>query len=116
MQQKIIITGASGGFGFLTCETLIANGHQVVGTMRSPEGKNQDKADQLKALGVHVVEMDVTNEQSVNSGIQKGMELLGGLDVVINNAGLGVMGMQEHFTPADMQKVFDVNVLGVQRV
>jgi NAD(P)-dependent dehydrogenase (short-subunit alcohol dehydrogenase family) len=116
MGQKIIITGASGGFGFLTCKALIANGHKVVGTMRSTSGKNEKVATELKSMGVHVVEMDVTDTNSVNHGIQKAIELLDGLDVVVNNAGVGVLGMQEHFTPEDMQQVFDVNVIGVQRV
>lgn len=116
MGQKILITGASGGFGFLTSKALIAGGHKVVGTMRSTSGKNEQVAKDLKTLGVDLVEMDVINEESVNNGVKKAIELLDGLDVLINNAGLGVMGMQEHFTPDDMKRVFDVNVFGVQRV
>lgn len=116
MRQKILITGASGGFGFLTSKALIEKGHKVVGTMRSTSGKNEQVANNLKALGVELVEMDVTNEESVNNGVKKAIELLDGLDVLINNAGLGVMGMQEHFTPDDMKRVFDVNVFGVQRL
>ena len=116
MRQKILITGASGGFGFLTCQSLIKKGHQVVGTMRSTTGKNEEVANQLKSIGVHLIEMDVINKKSVNNGVQKAIETLDGLDVLINNAGLGVMGMQEHFTPEDMQKIFDVNVFGVQRL
>ncbi len=116
MEQKIIITGASGGFGFLTCQSLIKNGHKVVGTMRSTKGKNEQIASELTAIGVKLVELDVTETESVQNGVKRAIELLGGLDVVINNAGVGVLGMQEHFTPEDMQRVFDVNVFGVQRV
>ncbi len=116
MNKKILITGASGGFGFLTCKELRAKGHQVTGTMRKADGKNDIKAEDLRRLGVHIVEMDVTDESSVNNGVQEAIEKMGGLDVLINNAGVGVLGMQEHFTPKDMQKVFDVNVFGVQRV
>lgn len=116
MNTKTLLTGASGGFGFLTAKTLIEQGHQVVGTMRSTAGKNEQVAQELRELGVQLVEMDVTREDSVNQGVAKAIELLDGLDVVINNAGVGVSGMQEHFTPEDMQRVFDVNVFGVQRV
>lgn len=116
MGQKVLITGASGGFGFLISKTLIKKGHQVIGTMRSTSGKNEEVAKELEAVGVQLIEMDVTNEGSVNSGIKRAIEKLEGLDVVINNAGLGVLGMQEHFTPDDMQRVFNVNVFGVQRV
>lgn len=116
MSKKVLITGASGGFGFLTAKTLIENGHTVVGTMRSTTGKNEEVAGELTSLGVKLVEMDVTDEGSVGNGIAKSIELMDGLDTVINNAGVGVSGMQEHFTPEDMQRVFDVNVFGVQRV
>lgn len=116
MTQRILITGASGGFGYLTCKSLIDNGYKVVGTMRSTKGNNEKVANDLKSIGIHLVEMDVTSEESVNSGVKKAIDLLGGLDVLINNAGVGVLGMQEHFTPDDMKYVFDVNVFGVQRV
>ena len=116
MAQKILVTGASGGFGNLISESLIKDGNQVVGTMRTTGSRNEKVANDLKALGVQLVEMDVTSDESVNAGIAQTNELLGGLDVVINNAGVGVFGMQEHFTPEDLQKVFDVNVFGVHRV
>ncbi len=116
MDKKVLITGASGGFGYLTCKNLIAQGYQVTGTMRTKSGKNEIIANDLKMLGVHVIEMDVTDESSVNTGVEQAINTMNGLDVLINNAGVGVLGMQEHFTPEDMQKVFDVNVFGVQRV
>lgn len=116
MNQKILITGASGAFGSLTCKALVEKGNQVVGTMRSMQGKNEKIAAELIAVGVHLVEMDVTDEASVNKGVTKAIDLLGGLDVVFNNAGIGSNGIQELFTAEDMQRVFDVNVFGVQRV
>ncbi|MEM6344235.1 MAG: SDR family oxidoreductase [Bacteroidota bacterium] len=116
MNQKILITGASGGFGFLAAKSLIEAGHSVVGTMRSTQGKNEKVAQDLLALGAQIVELDVTDEESVNAGVAKTIELLGGLDVIINNAGLGSTGIQELFSVEDMQRVYDVNVFGVQRV
>ncbi len=116
MNQKVLITGASGAFGKLSSLALAQKGHQVAGTMRSVEGKNQKVAKELKDAGVHIIEMDVTDESSVNQGVSKAVGLLGGLDVIINNAGIGTIGLQESFTVEDMQRVFDVNVFGVQRV
>ncbi|MCB0538634.1 MAG: SDR family oxidoreductase [Lewinellaceae bacterium] len=116
MSKKILVSGASGAFGSLTCKSLSQKGYQVVGTMRSAKGKNEVIAQELQKAGVKLVDMDVTNETSVNNGVAKAMEFLGGLDVVFNNAGLGANGIQEMFTAEDMQRVFDVNVFGVQRL
>jgi len=116
MKHKILVTGASGAFGSLTCIQLAENGHQVVGTLRSLKGKNEAIANALKAKGVALVEMDVTNEDSVNAGVKSAIELMGGLDTVFNNAGIGANGILECFTADDIQKMFDVNVFGVQRV
>jgi NAD(P)-dependent dehydrogenase (short-subunit alcohol dehydrogenase family) len=116
MKHKILITGASGAFGSLTCILLAENGHQVVGTMRSMQGKNEAIANELKAKGVGVVEMDLSNEESVNAGVKSAIELMEGLDTVFNNAGIGANGILECFTAGDIQKLFDVNVFGVQRL
>jgi NAD(P)-dependent dehydrogenase (short-subunit alcohol dehydrogenase family) len=116
MNKKVIITGASGGFGKLTVKTLLDQGHAVVASMRNAEGKNKVNADELKALGAHIVDIDVTNDESVSKGVEESIRLLDGIDVVVNNAGTGVLGMQEHFTPEDFQKLFDINVFGVQRI
>jgi NAD(P)-dependent dehydrogenase (short-subunit alcohol dehydrogenase family) len=116
MKHKILVTGASGAFGSLACIQLVENGHQVVGTMRSTSGKNEAIANDLKSKGVALVEMDVTNEGSVNAGVQSAIEFMDGLDTVFNNAGIGANGILECFTPDDIQKMFDVNVFGVQRV
>ena len=114
--SKVIITGANGGFGALTVKTLLKEGHAVVATMRNPESKNKAAADELSALGANIVNLDVTDDSSVTNGIKKGIELLNGLDVVVNNAGIGVLGIQEQFTIDDFKKLFDVNVFGVQRI
>jgi len=114
--SKILITGANGGFGTLTVKSLLKQGHSLVATMRSTETKNKAAAENLSALGAEIVELDVTNKESVSNGVAKAIELMNGLDVVINNAGVGVLGIQEQFTPDDLQRLFDINVFGVQRV
>lgn len=116
MAKKVLITGSNGGFGTLTVESLLKAGYQVAASMRGVDGKNKEAADKLRSSGANVVEIDVTSDESVVSGVKNAIDQLGGLDVVINNAGVGVSGMQEHFTADDWHKVFDVNVYGVQRV
>jgi NAD(P)-dependent dehydrogenase (short-subunit alcohol dehydrogenase family) len=116
MKHKVFVTGASGAFGRLTCLQLAERGHQVVGTMRSKKGKNTEVANELQSAGVGLVEMDVTREESVNSGLQSAIEMMGGMDTVFNNAGIGANGILECFTVEDIQRMFDVNVFGVQRL
>ncbi len=116
MKKNVLITGASGGFGNLTVRTLLENNFNVAASMRNTQGKNEKVAKELESLGAHVIDIDVTDDHSVNKGIRDAIQLLGGLDIVINNAGVGVIGMQEHFTPEDFQKLFDINVFGIQRI
>ena len=116
MNSRILITGASGGFGALTVKTLLSQGHTVVATMRNVESKNKAISEELAGLGAHILEMDVTSDDSVNSAVEEGIGLMGGLDVVVNNAGVGVLGIQENFTIDDFKRLFDINVFGVQRV
>jgi NAD(P)-dependent dehydrogenase (short-subunit alcohol dehydrogenase family) len=116
MGQKILITGASSGFGKLTVKTLLDKGHQVAAAMRDINGKNKDISNEMSKLGTKIIELDVTNDQSVADGVKKAIIDLGGLDVLFNNAGVGTIGMQEFFTISDYQKLFEVNVFGVQRM
>jgi NAD(P)-dependent dehydrogenase (short-subunit alcohol dehydrogenase family) len=116
MAQRILITGASGGFGRLTATGLLKKNHRVVASMRDAKGKNKPVADELQSAGAAIVEIDVTDDASVDRGIRSAIETAGGLDVVVNNAGVGAIGLQEAFTPEDWQQLFDINVFGVQRV
>jgi NAD(P)-dependent dehydrogenase (short-subunit alcohol dehydrogenase family) len=114
--SNVLITGAGSGFGRLTVDALLAAGHTVAGSMRDINGRNRDVAAALTAQGVLVVEIDVTDDNSVENGVNQVITTLGTLDVVINNAGLGALGLQEGFTSDDFKRVFDVNVFGVQRI
>ena len=113
---RILITGASGGFGLLTLKQLVGAGHSVVGTSRDVARRNRTKASEIEALGAKVVEMDVTDDASVTRGVEAAIRHLGGIDVLINNAGIGVLGITEAFTADDVKRVFDINVFGVHRV
>ena len=116
MGKKILITGTNSGFGRMFVETLLKGGHTVVAAMRDVEGRNGQAAKDLREAGAHVVEIDVTDEASVEAGVAAGIEAAGGLDVLINNAGFGVAGLQETFSVDDWKRVFEVNLFGVQRM
>lgn len=113
---NVLVTGSSKGFGKLIVQTLIKDGHKVVASMRGVDSKNKAAADELKSIGAFPIEIDVTDDSSVQKGVTAAIEVLGGVDVVVNNAGVGALGLQETFTPDDWKKLFDINVFGVQRV
>ncbi len=114
--MNILITGANSGFGQLIVSDLLRAGHTVVGSMRDIAGRNAGPATALKALGADIVEIDVTQDRSVDEGVAQARALLGQIDVLINNAGVGAHGLQENFSPDDFQRLFDINVFGVQRM
>lgn len=117
MQTTVIITGSSSGFGKLIAKTLLKQGYKVIATMRDPQGKNEGHAYELSKIdNCEVLELDVQNNESVHKCIQRTLEISGKIDVVINNAGIGVRGLQESFSIEQMNQVMDVNVNGPQRV
>lgn len=113
---KVLITGIAGGFGKPTALALVERGHEVAGSVRSRRGRNAGTVAELEAAGAGIVEMDVTDTASTERGVAAAVTMLGGLDVLFNNAGIGAYGIQELMSPEDMGRVFDVNVTGVQRV
>lgn len=113
---KVFITGIAGGFGLPTTRALMAQGHQVAGSVRSRTGSKADTIAALESEGARIVEMDVTDSASTETGVADAITALGGLDVLFNNAGIGAYGIQELMSPQDMARVFDVNVTGAQRV
>lgn len=115
--KTILITGASSGFGRDTAETLAAAGHKVFAGIRDPLGRNQAVAEALSAQGITPVTLDVTDDASVNDAVAALLKQSGGaLDVVINNAGVASAGVSEGFAPEQVRALFEVNVIGVQRV
>jgi len=117
----VVVTGASSGFGKLTALELARQGHTVVATMRDVEGRNSAVRDELidtaRAGGhpLHVLEMDVADDASVETAIAGVIAQHGRIDVLVNNAGLMPVGVTEAYTVADVERLFAVNVFGAVR-
>ena len=116
MSKSILITGTSSGFGRDTAETLAHAGHRVFASMRDIAGRNRPHADALSAKGIEVVELDVTDDASVDRSVRSVLAQSGRLDVLINNAGIGSLNVSEAFTTDQLRDLFEVNVIGIQRV
>jgi NAD(P)-dependent dehydrogenase (short-subunit alcohol dehydrogenase family) len=115
MSKVILITGTSTGFGRDTAETLAQAGHRVFASMRDIAGRNKSHAEALRAKKIAVVELDVTDDASVESAVASVLKETGRIDVVINNAGVGATGISEAYTTDQVRALFDVNVFGVHR-
>jgi NAD(P)-dependent dehydrogenase (short-subunit alcohol dehydrogenase family) len=116
MSKTILITGASSGFGRDTAETLFRAGHTVYASMRAAQGKNREAAEALRTLGIKTVELDVSDDASVEAGAKEVLAEAGTIDVLVNNAGIGSAGVTEAFTAEQAKAVFDTNVIGLLRV
>jgi NAD(P)-dependent dehydrogenase (short-subunit alcohol dehydrogenase family) len=116
--SNALVTGSSSGFGYLTVLALAQRGHNVFASMRNPEGRNREPADELRRLAksrqlaIHVLDLDVTSDASVQAAI----EAAGPLEVVVNNAGYTVAGLTESATAQQLLDELNTNVLGMHRV
>src|SRR6185295_3036966 len=100
--MRVLLTGAAGGIGSAAAAELRARGAQVVGL-------DLDAGD-------GIIECDVRDQASVNAAVAEAVERLGGLDVLINNAGLGIPQAAGAVPDEDALSVLDVNLVGVWRV
>jgi len=103
-----LVTGASSGIGRVTARALAQAGYRVFGTTR--------KAAPESADGVTMLTCDVTDEASVQAMVAELLRQAGRIDVLVNNAGIGLLGGAEESSAAQAQALFDVNVFGLLRV
>ncbi len=117
MTKKVaIVTGSSSGIGFETSLMLAKNGFNVYATMR--DLSKSDKIRQIansQKLPIEVGQLDVTKESSVENAISAIVEEEGQIDVLVNNAGYGLMGPAEELTIDELKEQFETNVFGVLR-
>ncbi len=122
MQQTILVTGSSSGFGRLTVEALARRGHTVFAAMRSMDDRNAACSSQLRELAgslpgtIEPLEMDVTDDTSVEAAVDALFQETDQLDVVVNNAGIFTGGALEAYPVEQIQQIFDTNVYGALRV
>jgi NAD(P)-dependent dehydrogenase (short-subunit alcohol dehydrogenase family) len=102
MQKKVVlITGTNSGFGWLTANSVAALGNKVYATMRDVEGKNAEKAKALSAVeNITVLDVSLTDENSVQQAIDSIIAKEGTIDVLVNNAGVTMFGVAESATRA----------------
>src|SRR6266850_8456206 len=121
-KQVVLITGASSGFGRLIAETLARKNYRVFATMRNVNGKNAAAAQELRELAkreslrLRTIELDVTDDGSVEHAIRAAIDEAGRIDVLVNNAGYGLMGVTEAVTLEQARRIMDTNFFGVARM
>ena len=102
-----VVTGAGSGIGLATADAMLREGAKVAALDLTPPPARDD----LLAL-----RCDVTDQQSVDTAVAATVARFGGIDVLVNNAGIGAQGTIEDNTVEEWRQVFDVNVLGIVRV
>jgi NADP-dependent 3-hydroxy acid dehydrogenase YdfG len=109
--RRILITGASAGIGAATARRLVAEGARVALVARSP-GPLSDLAGELGAAAV-AVPGDVTDADSIATAVTAAADTMGGVDGVVNSAGIARPARIADADPADWRRTFDVNVIGL---
>jgi NADP-dependent 3-hydroxy acid dehydrogenase YdfG len=100
---KILITGASSGFGLATADLFLAQGWEVIATMRAPAAHTMPTHDRL-----HILPLDVTDAASIAQAVADA----GAVDALVNNAGVGMLNVLEGVDIAKARELFETNVLG----
>jgi NAD(P)-dependent dehydrogenase (short-subunit alcohol dehydrogenase family) len=111
MAKTVLVTGASSGIGKATAIYLAKSGYKVYGAAR-----RTDKLQELKEYGIEPVPLDVSSETSIVACIKKILDETGGLDVLINSAGLGSYGALEDVPLAEAKNQLEINLFGAARL
>lgn len=116
-QRVAIVTGSSSGIGLDTSITLAQNGFLTYATMRNLDKSSIiETAAEKEKIPIKVVELDVTDDRSVNDAIQRIVSEIGKIDVLVNNAGYGLVGAFEDLSMEEIKSQYETNVFGLMRV
>nr|WP_029190329.1 oxidoreductase [Verrucomicrobium spinosum] len=107
-RRVALVTGASSGIGLVTAQALSRDGYRVFGTSRKPAAHPVD--------GITMLVCDVVDETSVQSVVGEVLTREGRIDLLVNNAGIGLLGGAEESTTAQAKALFEVNVFGTMRM
>jgi NAD(P)-dependent dehydrogenase (short-subunit alcohol dehydrogenase family) len=116
MPSVAVITGASSGIGLATTRALAAADWSVIATARQPETAESLREIADEVPGVELRTLDVTSDESVGSCIDSILADLGGIDLLVNNAGAGHRGTLEQLTMDELSQAMELNFFGVARV
>ena len=108
-----LITGASRGFGALITQEALAAGDAVVATARDPKSVTDRIGDHPNLLAV---KLDVTKEEDAQDAVKAAVKRFGRIDVLLNNAGYGLLGAVEESSASEVERMFQTNVFGVLNV
>jgi NAD(P)-dependent dehydrogenase (short-subunit alcohol dehydrogenase family) len=111
MSRVWFVTGSSSGLGRELCETLLRRGHAVVATARKIES-----VEDLASVSCLPAVLDVTKPDTIKASVSATIARFGRIDVLVNNAGYGEMGVIEEFTDERAKRQFETNVFGVLNV
>ncbi|GAA5065097.1 NAD(P)-dependent dehydrogenase (short-subunit alcohol dehydrogenase family) [Thermocatellispora tengchongensis] len=104
------ITGASRGLGLEIARAALAGGDAVVAAARNPDALPEDLQRSGRVLGVR---LDVTRGEEIPPAVEAAVARFGAIDVLVNNAGRGLLGALEEITDAEARSLFDLNVFGL---
>lgn len=118
----VLITGSSRGFGSLAAQTLARKGYTVFATMRDPAGRNAAGRDHLLGLAqqhrwsLRVIDLDVTDDASVERAVNEVIGAASHIDVLVNNAGFSIGGITEALSLEQAHRIFETNLFGIVRM
>jgi NAD(P)-dependent dehydrogenase (short-subunit alcohol dehydrogenase family) len=116
-QKVAVVTGSSSGIGFETSLVLARNNFHTYATMRNPEkGAKMRTIQSGENLPIEIIQLDVTSDKSVSHAIQSILSRSGRIDVLVNNAGYGLVGAFEELGMDEIKEQYETNFFGVIRV